>query len=56
MTKTTSYAEDLAKVFYKAKMPPESRWEFIPQNAKDAYIKAMQAVIDHLEIMERGKL
>ena len=44
----TSYAEELAEVFYQAKMP-DGRWKHIPQNAKDGYIKAMQAVLEKME-------
>lgn len=44
-----SFVEELAEVFYQAKIP-DGRWKSIPQNAKDGYIKAMQAVLDYREI------
>lgn len=43
---TTPLAEELAEVFYQAKVP-DGRWQFIPKNAQEAYTKAMQAVLDY---------
>jgi hypothetical protein len=51
----TTYAEELAEIFYQAKVP-DGRWQFIPKNAQEAYTKAMQAVLDHIELSERGRL
>lgn len=48
MTTQTTYVEELAKVFYQAKIP-DGRWEHIPQNAKDGYIRSIQAVLDKME-------
>ena len=48
VTASVSYAEELAEVFYQAKLP-DGRWKSIPQNAKDGYIRAMQAVLDKME-------
>lgn len=44
----TTYAEELAEVFYRAKMP-DGKWEFIPKQAKESYTMAMQAVLDKME-------
>ena len=44
-----SFVEELASVFYLAKVPT-GRWKSLPQNARDGYIKAMQAVLDYREI------
>ena len=43
-----TYAEELDEVFYQAKIT-DGRWKSIPQNAKDGYIRAMQAVLDKME-------
>lgn len=42
--------EAMAKAFYASKVS-DGKWEHIPQNAKDAYLRCMQAALSAAEAM-----